>query len=111
MPDMLITLRNAVEKAYGCKAKCVGKVTVHEKRHGRTVWYGTVHVFELFGHERASRAYAWTIIGGGGEAPQVATVLHKGLVAGPSDAVRAVMTKIYLNDAERDESIEPDQSK
>ncbi len=84
---------------------------MHEKRHGRTVWYGTVQVFELFGHERASRAYAWTIIGQGGEAPQVATVLHKGVVAGPSDAVRAVMTKIYLNDVVRDESFEPDPSK
>jgi len=110
MPDTQITLRSAVEKAHGCRAKCVDKVTVHERQCGHTVWYGTVHVFDLYGHESASRAYAWTIIGQGGEAPQVATVLHKGLVTCPSEAVRTLMAKI-LNDAQRDQPIRPEESK
>ncbi len=102
MPDTLLTLRHAVEKAHGCKAKCIEKVTVHEKQRGRTVWYGTVHIFDLFGHERAPRAYAWATNVECGDAPQVVTVLHKGLVTGPSEAVRAVMAKIYPEDARRD---------
>ena len=95
MPDALLTLRYAVEKAHGCKAKCVDKVTVHEKQRGRTVWYGTVHVFDLYGHESAPRAYAWTINDEAGEAPRVVTVLHKALVTGPSEAVRAIMARLY----------------
>ena len=94
MPDTLLTLRYAVEKAHGCKAKCADKVTVHEKQRGRTVWYGTVHVFDLFGHEIAPRAYAWTINDEIGEVPRVVTVLHKGLVTGPSEAVRAIMERL-----------------
>ena len=96
MPDTLLTLRYAVEKAHGCKARCTEKVTVHEKQGGRTVWYGTVHVFDLFGHDSAPRAYAWAIGDQAGEeAPRVITVLHRGLVTGPSEAVRAVMDKLY----------------
>ena len=95
MPDTILTLRYAVEKAHGCKAKCAEKVTVHEKQGGRTVWYGTIHVFNLYGHDSASRAYAWTVIEDPQETPQVVTVLHKGLVTGPSEAVRAVMAKLH----------------
>ena len=102
MPDTLLTLRHSVEKAHGCKAKCIDKVTVHEKQRGRTVWYGTVHVFDLYGHESAPRAYAWATNIESGEAPQVVTVLHKGLVTGPAEAVRAVMAKIYPEDVQRD---------
>lgn len=107
MPDTLLTLRYAVEKTHGCKAKCTDKVTVHEKQSGRTVWYGTVHVFDLFGHETASRAYAWTITDEPGKAPRVVTVLHKGLVAGASEAVRAVMAKLYPEDDEHNQHVKP----
>ena len=100
MPDTLLTLRYAVEKAHGCKAKCVEKVTVHEKQGGRTVWYGTVHVFELIGHESAPRAYAWTVSEEAQEAPRVVSVLHKGLVTGPSEAVRAIMARLYAVDSQ-----------
>jgi hypothetical protein len=107
MPDTLLTLRYAVEKAHGCKAKCADKVTVHEKQGGRTVWYGTVHVFDLYGHESAPRAYAWTIGDEAGEVPRVVTVLHKALVTGPSEAVRAIMAQLYPEDALRNEHVKP----
>lgn len=107
MPDTLLTLRYAVEKAHGCKAKCADKVTVHEKQNGLTVWYGTVHVFDLYGHEGAPRAYAWTMNGQAGEAPSLVTVLHRGLVTGPSEAVRTVMAKLYSGDAQSDQQIKP----
>jgi hypothetical protein len=110
MPDKLLTLRYAVEKAHGCKAKCVDKVTVHEKQARRTVWYGTVHVFNLYGHETAHRAYAWTISDETRNAPRVVTVLHKGLVTGPSEAVRAIMAKLYPDGAKGDH-IEPGPTK
>lgn len=95
MPDTILTLRYAVEKAHGCKAKCAEKVTVHEKQGGRTVWYGTVHVFDLYGNDSAPRAYAWTVSEEAQETPRVVTVLHKGLITGPAEAVRAVMSKLH----------------
>lgn len=112
MPDTLLALQYAVEKAHGCKAKCADKVTVHEKQHGRTAWYGTVHIFDLYGHPNAPRAYAWTIDGEGRDAPQVVTVLHKGLVTGPSKAVRAIMAKIYPKDPQPpSQHVKPDPTK
>lgn len=107
MSDTLLTLRYAVEKAHGCRAKCAEKITVHEKQRGRTVWYGTVTVFELYGHHSAPRAYAWTISGENGGAPQIVTVLHKGLVTGAAEAVRAVMAKLHEDEAEHERSSKP----
>ena len=106
MPDTILTLRYAVEKAHGCKAKCADKVTVHEKQGGRTVWYGTVHVFDLDGHDSASRAYAWVVSEEAQQTPRVVTVLHKGLVTSPLEAVRAVMAKLHPFDSQ-----EPDHSR
>lgn len=104
---MLLTLRHAVEKAHGCKAKFAEKVTVHEKQGGRTVWYGTVYVFDLNGHNRAPRAYAWSISEEVQAAPQVITVLHKGLVTGPSEAVRGVMARLFPIDGEKSKERKP----
>jgi hypothetical protein len=94
MPDVLYTLRYAVEKAHCCKAKCAGRVTVHEKKDGCTVWYGTVHIFDLIGHD-SPRAYAWSLGYYSGDEPHVVTVLHKGTVSGPAEAVRAIMAKLH----------------
>ena len=108
MPDTLLTLRYAIEKAHGCKAKCADKVTVHEKQNGRTIWYGTVYVFDLIGHKKASRAYAWAIGDEAGGAPKVITVLHKDAVTGPSEAVKAIMSKLGPESAHRDQPIKPE---
>ena len=107
MPDTSLDLRFAVEKAHGCKAECVHKATVHEKQGGRTVWYGTVHVFDLYGHESAHRAYAWSIGDEAGGAPRVVTVLHKGRVTNPAEAVRATLARLYPTGAQRDHQIKP----
>ena len=108
MPDTLLTLRCAIEKAHGCKAKCADKITVHEKQGGRTVWYGTVYVFDLTGHKTASRAYAWTISGDARGAPRVITVLHKSTVTGPAEAVRAIMSKLRPENTQGDQQSKPE---
>lgn len=37
---------------------------VHERFNGKTVWQGEVEVFDLHGHPKAKRAYAWSHIDG-----------------------------------------------
>ena len=38
----------------------VEAVPVKETFQGKTVWEGTVHVFDLEGYPKATRAYAWS---------------------------------------------------
>lgn len=35
-------------------------IPVHEVFRGQTVWKGEVEVFDLIGHPKAKRAYAWS---------------------------------------------------
>jgi hypothetical protein len=39
--------------------KSLARVPVHEVFQGQTAWQGTVEVFNLTGHSKAKRAYAW----------------------------------------------------
>jgi hypothetical protein len=48
----------AVEGQRGGKAVLVSAEPVKEEFNGQTVWEGTVHVFDLEGHPKATRAYA-----------------------------------------------------
>jgi hypothetical protein len=87
-------LKWAVESAYDCSAKLAGKVTVHEKRNGSTIWYGFVYIFDLIGHPKAYRAYAWSIDAFMGHEMQLMTVLQQGQILTPEDAIRAVLDAI-----------------
>ena len=68
---MLITLRlmddagipaliDAIRHLHDCGAKHIETVRVHEKYEGATVWEGDVEVFDVSGHPKAKRAYAWS---------------------------------------------------
>ncbi|MGH6889619.1 MAG: hypothetical protein ACREHF_10555 [Rhizomicrobium sp.] len=63
---------------------------VKEEFRGRIVWEGVVHVFDLAGHPKAKRAYAWTRELPDGKVRTYA-VLHLPPVTGPVDAVRAAI--------------------
>src|SRR5690349_6504820 len=53
-------LKQAVEGQHGGKAVMVAAEPVKEVFNGQTVWEGLVHVFDLKGHPKATRAYAWS---------------------------------------------------
>jgi hypothetical protein len=80
----------AVESQHGGTATLVQSVPVHEQHGGETVWQGTVHVFDLAGHPKANRAYAWSY-----ELPdgrrRFFAVLHVPPITGPVEAVRAAI--------------------
>ena len=56
MPHKKITkLKDAIRATHGCES-----LPVKEIFEGQTAWQGTVEVFDLIGHPKANRAYAWS---------------------------------------------------
>jgi hypothetical protein len=84
-------LQRAVEGQPGGEAVLVGAEPVKETFNGKTVWEGTVHVFDLEGHPKATRAYAWSSPIEGSDKRRFYAVLHLGGIRSPLDAVRAAI--------------------
>src|SRR6476659_8456924 len=55
----------AIRQVHRCVSKHVESVRVVSQLEGKRVWDGTVEVFDLIGHPKAKRAYAWTHQSGG----------------------------------------------
>jgi hypothetical protein len=62
---------------------------VHETFNGRIAWQGTVEVFNLIGHPKAHRAYAWTYQDH--DQNKTVTVLHIPPVDSPQSAVKVAI--------------------
>ena len=67
-------LRDVIYKLHGATATHVESVPVKEVFQGQTVWDGVVEVFDLKGHPKTHRAYAWWHFGDGDDKKYV-TVL------------------------------------
>ena len=55
------------------------------------VWEGVVHVFDLAGHPKAMRAYAWSSPVEGSTMRRFFAVLHTERINSPTEAVRAAI--------------------
>ena len=84
-------LKQAVEGQHGGRAALVAAEPVKETFNGQTVWDGVVHVFDLEGHPKATRAYAWSSPIEGSDKRRFYAVLHLGGIRSPLDAVRAAI--------------------
>lgn len=85
-------LKRAVESQHGGTATLAQSVPVREAFNGRPVWEGVVHVYDLAGHPKATRAYAWSSpVDGSDTRPRFFAVLHMGGIKSPLDAVRAAI--------------------
>lgn len=84
-------LQEVVEQQHGGSATFVQSVPVRETYKGEIVWDGVVHVFDLEGHSKASRAYAWSSPIEGSDKRQFFAVLRIGAIKSPQDAVRAAI--------------------
>ncbi len=62
--DYIARLQTAVQHLHNCGAVYRETMQVHEVFNGQTVWQGDVEVFDLHGHPKAKRAYAWAHIDG-----------------------------------------------
>ncbi|MDE2107548.1 MAG: hypothetical protein KGL39_60705 [Patescibacteria group bacterium] len=58
--DYIARLQVAVQQLHKCGAIHRQTVPVQEVFEGRTIWQGHVEVFDLNGHPKAKRAYAWS---------------------------------------------------
>jgi hypothetical protein len=99
-PDnYLVHLQNAIRRLNGCESKYVETVTVSQPflsfRHN-TVWEGDVAVFEVYGHPKAQRAYAWSSTTDN-EETRFVVVLEIPPVSSPQTAVQAAIAAQIVN--------------
>ena len=78
-----------LEKQHNCTSHFIKDVSVLESFKGQTVWEGTVSIFELKGHPKANKCYAWSSPIDGSTNLRYYTVLHIPPVDSPEKAVRA----------------------
>ena len=81
-------LRDAIRHTHGCASRYVMTVPVQEDFEGKIAWKGSVEVFDLAGHPRASQCYAWGFQDDDGKWQYVA-VLQVAPVDTPLKAVQA----------------------
>lgn len=84
-------LLRAVEHQHDCKARLVQSVPVKETHGADTVWEGVVHVFEIYGNDKATMAYAWSSPIEGSTKRRFFAVLHVPPITSPLAAVRAAI--------------------
>ena len=88
-------LLEAVKRASGAEARHVESVPTKEVFQGKTVWDGTVEVFDLAGHPKAKRAFAWGhAMRDTGNEVRIVTVLG----VPPVDSPRKAVQVSVLND-------------
>jgi hypothetical protein len=88
--DYLARLQTAVQHLHNCAAVHRKTVPVHEVFQGETVWKGDVEVYDLTGHSKAKRAYAWSHREGkDDQGERFVAVLEIPPVVSPITAVRA----------------------
>lgn len=88
-------LQDVIRHLHGVESMHVESVPVKETFQGKTVWEGIVEVFELHGHPKAPKAYAWSYKTDNPKKPVHVTVLHIPPVISPLLAVRAAIVKEF----------------
>ena len=90
MPHKKITkLKDAIRVTHGCESLHIESVPIKEVFEGQTAWEGTVEVFDLIGHPKAIRAYAWTYRDG--KQDQTIAVLGIPPVDSPHSAIKVTI--------------------
>lgn len=91
-------LREVVRRLHGVEATHIESVPIKEMFEGRTVWEGIVEVFELHGHPKAPKVYAWAHDTGHPNKPRRhVTVLHIHPITSAREAVRAAIVQEFRN--------------
>ena len=84
-------LRDVIKRLHGSEASHVETVPVKEVFQGQTVWEGEVEVFNIRGHPKAKRCYAWAHATDKGE--RYVAVLELPPVDSARTAVRAAIVE------------------
>jgi hypothetical protein len=87
-------LAGVIAQLHKCDPKWSKTVPVHEVFRGQTVWQGDVEVFDLTGHSKAKRAYAWSHLDGAkDDKERFVAVLEIPPVVSAETAVRVQIVK------------------
>ena len=87
--DYIARLQVTVSQLHNCGAVWRESVPVTEIFQGKTIWQGDVEVFDLTGHPKAKRAYAWSHLDGArDERTRFVAVLEIPPVVSPETAVK-----------------------
>ena len=85
-------LKGVIHKLHGAAATHRESVPVKETWQGQTIWDGVVEVFDLKGHPKTHRAYAWSHDTDDPKHPKRhVTVLHIPPAVSPKTAVQAAI--------------------
>ena len=91
-------LRDVIRQLHNADAVHVKSVPVTETWQGQTVWDGVVEVFDLTGHPKTNRVYAWSHETDDPKHPvNHVTVLHIPPAVSPETAVRAALVQEFRN--------------
>ncbi len=91
-------LRDVIRRLHGVEAMHVESVPVKETFQGKTIWEGIVEIFEIRGHPKASRIYAWSHETGDPKNPRRhVTVLHIAPILSAEAAVKAAIVQEFRN--------------
>jgi hypothetical protein len=89
-------LQEVIERLHGARATHVETVPIKEEFQGQTIWEGEVEVFDLEGHPKTSRVYAWAHETEDADRPRRhVTVLHIPPATSPRKAVQASIVSDY----------------
>ena len=89
-------LQDVIRRLHGVESKHVESVPVKETFQGKTVWEGIVEVFELVGHPKAPRVYAWSHdTDDPKKSRRHVTVLHIAPILSAEAAVRAAIVQEF----------------
>ena len=103
--DYIAELHAAILNLHGCESTYVESVPVTETFQGETVWQGEVEVFDIRGHPKAKRAYAWGhATGENDQARRYVAVLELPPVDSPQAAVKVAVASEIKNAREKQKS-------
>ena len=86
----LTSLRKAILDLHGCESTWIETVHIKETFQDQDVWEGDIEVFDLHGHDLASKCYAWSYPTKGGK-HRFYAVLHIPPVDSALKAVQAAI--------------------
>jgi hypothetical protein len=94
--NYLSELQDVIRRLHGVESQHVESVSVKETFQGKTVWEGIVEVFEIRGHPKASKIYAWSHETDDPKNPRRhVTVLHTAPILSAEAAVKAAIVQEF----------------
>jgi hypothetical protein len=100
--DYILKLKDAIRNLHGCESEYAGTRDVIETFQGETVWSGNVEIFNIRGHPKAKRCYAWSHAAGKNDREtRYVAVLELPPVDSPETAVKVAVAAEIKNEREK----------